>query len=819
MQFFLFPSARGRPRTRRGASSKLRSAILATEQLESRALLAVSPFTPFTGKDTNDQFMVPRTKVGDPPNPQWNMEKVRAADVWWVYDGSPKSVVAVEDYGIDFRHEDFGSSALTQGQLWDYGKVFAPDGQNFEFSKRGRDDFHYVVNPPRTDTLQPGWVEVTKPDAGEYFGNIGAGIIGAKTNNNLGVAGINWDVQMYSAKVVVGDTTNHDFIAMRANRTIQYLRMGVIPGLQYNPNPQLIRAVSFGYCTEADYGDIFHTFVPVPETEPDGAGHYDFVALGQGIQQTVHDNGEQGILVTVPTGDDAKTWPTRYYIEGSWAPWKPWTTWDPNYPFASGYGPGDPDNILAVAATDINDKPWSRNASNPIDIYAPGVDIVSIGEQPRQYVTHSGTREAQAHVAGAISLLYDVASQHGFTPTYHQVREAIIEGGDDIGLGKPRLNIVNAIKYLSLFAGRDLTRRPDPLSASLSLTGGSRTEGDVGVTPATFQLQLTRAINARVIIGVKIEDGTAMAADRDFTSPNAAGIVMVTIPAGAKTATFSINVNGDRKVESNEAFVARIVSTPSNVTPLINGATATWTILNDDLPSVVSLSAARALEGSASVPGTARVFATLDKASVLPVTVQYSVIDGSAAAGSDFRPPVSNVVTFQPGTTSLPIDIRLIGDAVAESDETFQVRIESVVNGTAAAGGSVATVTVMDDDRVLVSVQPAWQAAVLGGTATMLFTVTLNRASTAAEGDVQVSYRTIDGAGVSAAIAAVDYQAAAGTIDFQPGETSKMIAVTILPRRAGQRYPKSFSLELSAVSLNGRLPSSLPTQAVVGRIT
>ena len=123
------------------------------ESLETRQLLAVSVYTPFSGRDTNDYYMVPQKGPADPVNPQWNMEKVRATDAWEVYDGNPQSIVVVEDYGLDYQHEDFGGGAITQGQFWDYGKIFVPDGQNLEFSRKGRDDYDYPVNPPRPITL------------------------------------------------------------------------------------------------------------------------------------------------------------------------------------------------------------------------------------------------------------------------------------------------------------------------------------------------------------------------------------------------------------------------------------------------------------------------------------------------------------------------------------------------------------------------------------------------------------------------------------------------------------------------------------------
>ncbi len=815
---------RGPHRRRRSGRRRTQPRLVSPEPLESRQLLA---FTPFMGRDTSDEYMRPMTKFDDPINPQWNMEKIRATDVWPVYDGNRQSIVVVMDYGVDYQHEDFGSSQTVQGQLWDYGKIHSSLTTNFRFGKRGRDDFNQPVDIEK-EAMPVDWNELTKPKAGQYLGNVSAGIIGAKTDNKFGVAGVNWDVQMYSSEVIIDDTTDHYYIAMRANRLIQYLRLAEVAGIQNNPAPQLIRAVSFGYSTAADYGDIFHVFSPVPEDAPDGAGHYDFVALGNGIEALTGGDAKQGILVTVPTGDWNKTWPTRYYDEGSWAPWTPWTTWDPAWetspwddardslrytnPLQPGYSPGDPDNILAVAATDKDDRPWVGNANNPIDIYAPGVQIVSVGEQPSTYVTEDGTRQAQAHVAGAISLLYDVANQHGVEPTYHQVREAIIEGGDDIGLGKPRLNIVNSIKYLSRLVGKNLIMRPSPYTVDVTIAGGQASEGDAGLSAATFELTLSRRVPVPITVTCTIEDGTAMLADRDYRVP-AGGTYTVTVPAQSLQTRFTVPVVGDRRVEADETFTARISAVPGVVVSGLN-AKATWTIQNDDVPPTVSLRNVFAVEGTAPRNGNARVIVVLSKPSEQPITVVYSVTGGTAVAGSDFLLPVDRrSVTFRPMTTQVPIDITLVGDATAEADETFHVRLDSAVNAVVAGGPAV--VTILDDDKILVALQPVMRAAVVGANSTMTFVVRLSRAPSAVEGPLTVSYRTVEGT----ARAGLDYQTASGTLTFNPGETTKTVAVTILPRRSNTRYPKDFTLELFGPSAGGTLGPGLMTKSAIGRIS
>lgn len=751
------------------------------------------------GRDTNDPYMTPPQKAGDPPNPQWNMQKIQAYETWGVYTGLPQTVVVVQDYGVDFRHEDLGATQANRGNLWDYGKIHSTNNNDsFTFSKRGRDDLNNKVHVPLP--LPTDWNDRTQPKARQYFGNIGAGIIGAATNNGIGVAGVNWKTQIYSSEVVIDDKTSHTAIAQRSNRVIQWLRAGLT-----NPDPQEIRAVSFGYSSVTDYGDIFNYYSAVPEPYsttdvPLGdAGHYDFISLGQGIASMPDRDATWGILVTVPTGDWSKTWPTKYYREGSWGRGRG---------VAGGYSPGSPDNIIAVAATDINDRPWVGNARNPIDIYAPGVNIVSLAEQGDGYSFEDGTRQAQAHVAGAIAIIYDAAKQHERTLTYHQVREAIIEGGDDIGLGKPRLNVAGSLRYLGL------DKRPVPNLTSITISGGSAAEGDRGASAATFRLALAKAVTIPTTVVVGVEDGSARRADGDYVLPTG-GTVAVTIPAGQTQAILTVNVIGDPRVEGDETFTARIVKVPSFIASGYN-ATASWTIRNDDSVPSVSILAASAREGSAGRPGAARVMVQLDKPSEQPVSVQYSLVDGTAVAGIDFRGQAVRTITIPARSTSAPIDVRFLGNDMAEPDRALSVRIDSVVNAAIPVNLTArsASVTILDDDRPTVTVQPA-TASALQTAATIVFVVRLSKP---VEQQVTVGFTARDGSGTNAARAGVDYTALTGTVVFAPGETLKRIEVTVLPRRSGQRYPKEFRIDLTTVSANASLKSGSGGQSVVGRI-
>jgi hypothetical protein len=86
---------------------------------------------------------------------------------------------------------------------------------------------------------------------------------------------------------------------------------------------------------------------------------------------------------------------------------------------------------------------------------------------------------------------------------------------------------------------------------------------------------------------------------------------------------------------------------------------------------------------------------TLSQASPVAVGVNFATANGTAIAGSDY---VSNsgTVTFNPGETSKPITVAVIGDTVAEANETFSVNLTNPINATIADGQGVGTI--VNDD-------------------------------------------------------------------------------------------------------------------------
>jgi len=164
---------------------------------------------------------------------------------------------------------------------------------------------------------------------------------------------------------------------------------------------------------------------------------------------------------------------------------------------------------------------------------------------------------------------------------------------------------------------------------------------------------------------------------------------------------------------------------------------------------------------------------TLSAPSANTVTVDYTTVDGSATAGSDYTAQ-NGTLTYAPGQTNQPIVVVVKGDNLNEINETFTVNLSNPTNAT-IAGSGIGTETINNDDAVpTLAINNVSQAEGSGGgTTNFVFTVTLSAASGL---PVTVDFATADGS----ATAASDYAAQSGTLTFSPGQTTKTITVQVV---------------------------------------
>jgi hypothetical protein len=321
---------------------------------------------------------------------------------------------------------------------------------------------------------------------------------------------------------------------------------------------------------------------------------------------------------------------------------------------------------------------------------------------------------------------------------------------------------------------------------SVGVANVSQLEGDSGQTPFVFTVTLSQPSPTAVLVPFQTSDGSATTADNDYQANSGT----LTFAAGSTTAqVVTVLVNGDTLNELNETFHLTLTS-PTNALFDGSNGSALGTILNDDgshisftQPSVAHL------EGDSGT--TAFVFTVnIGVASGIPITVNFTTQDGTAAAGSDYT-AISGTLTFAPSDISKDVTVLVNGDTLNEADETFTLNLSNATNATVSQ--AIATGTIQNDDPApsLSISTPASQNEGNLGTTPMLFTVSLSAASGQA---VAVQLATHDG---TATVAGNDYQAiGASTLTFAPGETQKVITVNIVGDTANE-LDETFSVALS----------------------
>jgi hypothetical protein len=161
---------------------------------------------------------------------------------------------------------------------------------------------------------------------------------------------------------------------------------------------------------------------------------------------------------------------------------------------------------------------------------------------------------------------------------------------------------------------------------------------------------------------------------------------------------------------------------------------------------------------------------SLATASAQTVTVDFATGDGTANAPADYQTN-SGTLTFDPGDLTKTITVLINGDTLDEPAETFFVTLSNA--GNAVILDTQGQGTINDNDSApTLSINDVSIAEGDSGATNATFTVLLSAASGRT---ATVNYATADGT----ATAGSDYESTSGSLTFNPGETSKTIAVRI----------------------------------------
>src|SRR5262249_31746798 len=151
----------------------------------------------------------------------------------------------------------------------------------------------------------------------------------------------------------------------------------------------------------------------------------------------------------------------------------------------------------------------------------------------------------------------------------------------------------------------------------------------------------------------------------------APGTGTLSFAAGVTTQTITVPITDDLIDELDESFTVNLGS-PTNATIADGGGVGT--ILDNDASPTISIDDVTVNEDA----GTATFTVTLSAASGLPISVDYSMSNGTAGA-ADYTAG-AGTLSFAAGVTTQTITVPITDDLLDELDEDFTVSLTNPTN-------------------------------------------------------------------------------------------------------------------------------------------
>jgi large repetitive protein len=247
----------------------------------------------------------------------------------------------------------------------------------------------------------------------------------------------------------------------------------------------------------------------------------------------------------------------------------------------------------------------------------------------------------------------------------------------------------------------------------VSISAAPASVSEDGATNAV--VTVTRSLNLTSPTVVNITTSGTATSGGDYVG----GVTTVTIPAGATTATFTVDPVADTNIEADETATFT-VATGTGYTVGAPSA-ATVNILNDDVPTV-SIAVAPVSVAEDGAPNLVYTV-SLNQAAAIPVSVNY-VVAGSATSGVDFA-AVTSPLVIPAGATSGTITINPAADATIEADETVIISLAAGAGYIVGAPNS-ANGTILNDDVPNLTINDVTINEGNSGTTNAVFSVSLS---------------------------------------------------------------------------------------------
>jgi|GEM_PF-1666994 len=414
----------------------------------------------------------------------------------------------------------------------------------------------------------------------------------------------------------------------------------------------------------------------------------------------------------------------------------------------------DPQPSISVgddSAVEGNSPFGTSVLSFNVTLSAPSAKLVTV-----QYSTTPGTATANEYFGGGGTLQF--APGETAKPVQIVIRGDTVHEADEtftLDLSNP----TNAT--ISDGSGQGTILNDDPVP-TLSVPNASAGETPTQTGGMTVRVRLSNQTDRTVTVAYATADDTATAGS-DYVATSGT----LTFNPLELEKSFIVPVIDDAVDEVHETFNVILSNAVNAALPASPGV---CTIGDDDGPAI-SVNDVSVAEGDS---GPTLVTFTLSLSAPSPqfVGVVVSTADGSANARSfrsDYQAITNRFVLFPAGSTTATLTVFVNGDQIIEPDETFFVNLSRPQEATVGDGMGVGTIT--NDD--VTSVQFATDALTVNEADGSL-QVTVRRVGDLS-GVFTASYTTFNGSASERS----DYNAALGTLRFEPNESSKTITVFI----------------------------------------
>jgi Ca2+-binding RTX toxin-like protein len=279
----------------------------------------------------------------------------------------------------------------------------------------------------------------------------------------------------------------------------------------------------------------------------------------------------------------------------------------------------------------------------------------------------------------------------------------------------------------------------DDLSVVSLPTSKTTYEPTMGFKNTDIPVTLSAPASTATLISYHIESGSALQ-DKDFVSSNG----KLTISANSSLGVISVPILADLEKEPDETFKVVIDKVDGGAKLPDGQSTLSTTVMISDITlPVLSVQNVSQLESnSGNQPLTFKV--SLSAPSTQPITFNVKSVDKTATAGQDYLGIDTATKTIPANMQSFDIPILIVGDKIAESDETFNLVFSTITNAVFESGDDTltATGTIVDDDKSIILISDAHVTEGNQGFHTETIKVTL---SMLAINPVKVHYTLLDG--------------------------------------------------------------------------